>query len=317
MSLPDDIRKIRIPHSFGFNWYPLNPVLTLDMDGWPKGDDLAILVIEDDAFTRTSVSGALTNAGLKVVASAGDAKSAVYAFTMHDPNVIVVDLDLGIGPTGLDLARSFRLRNPKLGIVMLTSYSDPRLFRNYVSETPAGCEYLVKNQISSIETVKTAVHNAFNNAQSTALVTSGIEHPEWINNLTQVQIETLRMVAQGLSNAEIKNLTDNWGALLLTSLVFSSSDDQFSENESRAALLCIEEGLANALHHGHASEVAITVTTTKTMHVLSLIDNGIGPISGLPGLGSSLFNSCAGSCWSLSRGPEGIGSKLTLQITRQ
>jgi len=203
MSLLDDIRKIRILFSFGFNWYPLNPVLPLDMDGWPKGDDLAILVIEDDAFTRTSVSGALTNAGLKVVAAAGDAKSAVYAFTMHDPNVIVVDLDLGIGPTGLDLARSFRLRNPKLGIVMLTSYSDPRLFRNYVSETPAGCEYLVKNQISSIETVKAAVHNAFNNAQSTALVTSGIEHPEWIHNLTQVQIETLRMVAQGLSNAEI------------------------------------------------------------------------------------------------------------------
>jgi len=105
-------------------------------------------------------------------------------------------------------------------------------------------------------------------------------------------------------------------ALLLTSLVFSSSDDQFSENESRAALLCIEEGLANALHHGHASEVAITVTTTKTMHVLSLIDNGIGPTSGLPGLGSSLFNSCAGSSWSLNCGPEGIGAKLILQITR-
>lgn len=173
------------------------------MDGWPKGDDLAILVIEDDAFTRTSISGALTNAGLKVVAAAGDARSAIYDFTMHDPHVIVADLDLGIGPTGIDLARSFRLRNPKLGIVMLTSYSDPRLFRNDISEMPAGCEYLVKNQISSIETVKTAVNNAFSNAQSTALVTSGIEHPEWIHNLTQVQIETLRMVAQGLSNAEI------------------------------------------------------------------------------------------------------------------
>jgi len=121
---------------------------------------------------------------------------------------------------------------------------------------------------------------------------------------------------QNSFTAEIKNLTDHWGALLLTSLVFSSSDDQFSENESRAALLCIEEGLANALHHGHASEVAITVTTTKTMHVLSLIDNGIGPTSGLPGLGSSLFNSCAGSSWSLNCGPEGIGAKLILQITR-
>lgn len=173
------------------------------MNGLQGNGELAILVIEDDAFTRTSISGALTNAGLKVVAAAGDARSAIYAFTKHDPHVIVADLDLGIGPTGIDLARSFRLRNPKLGIVMLTTYTDPRLLRNDISEMPPGCEYLIKNQISSIETVKTAVTNSFTNANSMALVTVGKELPDWIHDLTQVQIETLRMVAQGLSNAEI------------------------------------------------------------------------------------------------------------------
>lgn len=173
------------------------------MNRLPQGTQLKVLVIEDDPFARTSISGALTNAGLKVVAAAGDARSAINDFTMHDPHVIVADLDLGIGPTGIDLARSFRLRNPKLGIVVLTSYTDPRIFRNNISEMPAGCDYLVKNQISSIETVKAAVTNAFNNAQSKALVTFGTRTPDWIHDLTQVQIETLRMVAQGLSNVEI------------------------------------------------------------------------------------------------------------------
>ena len=116
--------------------------------------------------------------------------------------------------------------------------------------------------------------------------------------------------------AGIKNLTDSWSALLLTSLVFNGSDDQFSETECRAALLCIEEGLANALHHGYASDVTISVTTTKATHVISLIDNGIGPRDGTPGLGSSLFSSIAGSKWSLSRGPEGIGAELNLQVTK-
>lgn len=173
------------------------------MNRLPQCTQLKVLVIEDDPFARTSISGALTNAGLKVVAAAGDARSAIHDFTMHDPHVIVADLDLGIGPTGIDLARSFRLRNPKLGIVVLTSYTDPRIFRNNISEMPAGCDYLVKNQISSIETVKAAVTNAFNNAQSKALVTLGTHTPDWIHDLTQVQIETLRMVAQGLSNVEI------------------------------------------------------------------------------------------------------------------
>lgn len=116
--------------------------------------------------------------------------------------------------------------------------------------------------------------------------------------------------------AEITKLIDSWDTLLLTSLVFSGNDEQFSINEIRAILLCTEEGLANALHHGHASEVAINIATTQGMHAISLVDNGIGPRAGDPGLGSSLFNSIAGSNWSLSRGPAGIGAKLNLQINK-
>jgi DNA-binding NarL/FixJ family response regulator len=173
------------------------------MNGLRRTDELSILVIEDDPFTRTTIAGALTNAGLRVVAATGDARSAIYAFTMHDPDVIVADLDLGFGPTGIDLARSFRLRKPKLGVVVLTSYTDPRLLRNNIPTMPSGCEYLVKNQISEMQSVKTSVTRAFANVNSEVLVSTGSRIPEWNHDLTQVQIETLRMVAQGLSNVEI------------------------------------------------------------------------------------------------------------------
>lgn len=117
--------------------------------------------------------------------------------------------------------------------------------------------------------------------------------------------------------AEIEKLRLVWDAVLLTTLVSSNNDEQFAINELAAVLLCIEEGLANSLRHGHASDVSISVATNHAMHKISLIDNGLGPRSGLPGLGSSLFDSCAGSSWSLKRGPDGVGSQLTLQITRQ
>ena len=173
------------------------------MKVWPKTDNLKILVIEDDAFTRTFISGALTNAGLNVIAAAGDVRSAIYAFTMQNPDVIVADLDLGVGPTGIDLARSFRIRNPKLGIVMLTSYADPRLLRNKIPDLPPGSEYLVKHQISEIQLVTASVKKAFSNVNSGVSITKGTGLPEWIYDLTEVQIETLRMVALGLSNIEI------------------------------------------------------------------------------------------------------------------
>lgn len=124
-------------------------------------------------------------------------------------------------------------------------------------------------------------------------------------------------IMQESFTVEISKLAQVWDSVLLTTLLSFSNDEQFTINELSAVLLCIEEGLANSLRHGHASEVSIRVATTHAMHTISMIDNGIGPRSGLPGLGSSLFNSCAGSRWSLERGPDGIGTKLTLQITRQ
>jgi CheY-like chemotaxis protein len=106
-----------------------------------------LLVIEDDAFTRASIVGALTGHGIDVIDAVGTSAEAINSFEKNAPNAILLDLDLGYGPTGLDLARAFRLRNPNVGLVMLTSYTDPRLLRSNLPDIPAGTEYLVKNNV--------------------------------------------------------------------------------------------------------------------------------------------------------------------------
>jgi hypothetical protein len=63
-------------------------------------------------------------------------------------------------------------------------------------------------------------------------------------------------------------------------------------------------------------DVTILLIPTNSGISLTVIDNGIGPRDGSPGLGSSLFNSIAGSNWSLTRGPDGVGAQLNLQITQ-
>jgi DNA-binding NarL/FixJ family response regulator len=173
-----------------------------------RGDTLTMsnfrtLVIEDDAFTRTSISGALTNAQVDVVATARSAKAAVEEFEKHNPDVIVADLDLGFGPTGIDLARTFRIRKPTLGVVMLTSYSDPRLLRNNIPDLPPGCEYLVKNQVHEIDVVANAIARSVASAKSGMLVSKSSGLPSAIHGLTEIQIETLRLVSEGLTNSEI------------------------------------------------------------------------------------------------------------------
>jgi signal transduction histidine kinase len=120
----------------------------------------------------------------------------------------------------------------------------------------------------------------------------------------------------GLVSDELSRLMVMWEGILSTELVLSSSDDDISNIDTRNIVHVVEEAFSNALRHGLATEATILLMPKNSGISLTVIDNGIGPRDGSPGLGSSLFNSIAGSNWSLTRGPDGVGTQLNLQITK-
>lgn len=127
-----------------------------------------------------------------------------------------------------------------------------------------------------------------------------------------------QFTTRGMDSAvnELSSLVSMWDGILSTQIEFTGLNENFSIIETRNIVHVVEEAFSNALRHGLATEASIVVKSTNDVISLTVIDNGIGPRAGDPGLGSSLFNSIAGSNWSLSRGPEGIGAKLNLQITK-
>lgn len=164
-----------------------------------------LLIVEDDAFTRASIVGALVSNGMDVIDSVGTSAEAVNSFERHKPDAVLLDLDLGYGPTGLDLARAFRLRNPRLGLVILTTYTDPRLLRANLPDIPSGAQYLIKSHVGEIKTVSMAINRAVEFATSSSSRQKQLrnEIPRDIQGMTDIQVETLRMVAQGFTNSEI------------------------------------------------------------------------------------------------------------------
>jgi signal transduction histidine kinase len=120
----------------------------------------------------------------------------------------------------------------------------------------------------------------------------------------------------GSVSDELTRLMVMWEGILSTELILSGSNEHVSSTDTRNIIHVVEEAFSNSLRHGLATEATILLTPTNTGTSLTVIDNGIGPRDGSPGLGSSLFNSIAGSNWSLTRGPEGIGAQLVLQITK-
>jgi len=158
-----------------------------------------VLVLENDDFTRFTLVAALKLKKINVVCEAAAAGDAINCFLKHRPEVAILDLDLGTGPTGLDVARLLRKNNSKIGIVFLTSLEDPRLLRGKSAALPENSVYLVKHDINTPDLIVKAVKES--------LEVSSIKNQSLNSknntDLSDSYIEIMGLIAEGCSNAEI------------------------------------------------------------------------------------------------------------------
>ncbi len=158
----------------------------------------SILVVDDDKFVRTALDSTLSNSGFDIAGSVATAKEALVIHSTKPADVALLDLDLGIGPTGFDLAHALRKTSPQIGIVFLTSYQDPRFAAISGISAPKGSRYLVKSEVENvaqiISTILQTKHRPFN---------ENVNHINKFEKLTDLQIEIWREVAEGLSSSEI------------------------------------------------------------------------------------------------------------------
>ena len=159
---------------------------------------LRVLLLEDEALLRTTLASTLPDETMTVVGAFGDARSAVAAAAAKPFDVLVTDLDLlqGPGPNGIVVANVVRRTHPDAGIVLLTSYADPRLIGAKLSQVPERTEYVRKQDVTEIGLLRAAVRRSVYGSPTRTIDMPAVE-------LTDTQIETMRLVAQGLSNAEI------------------------------------------------------------------------------------------------------------------
>ena len=162
---------------------------------------MRVLVVEDNDFTRMTLSGALVNAGLEVVGETGSAAEAIRIARRRAPEAAMLDLDLGAGPSGIDLAVELRSAMPSIGLVILSSYEDPRLTGRNVSHMPADVVYAVKGKTGDARQLADLLETSVALARGEGDATVG---PESVRvSLTDAQIDVMRLIADGMSNAQI------------------------------------------------------------------------------------------------------------------
>lgn len=196
---------------------------------------LSVVVADDDRLTALTLADSITRYGLRPLATVHTAGDAIAAVTELKPDVLVVDLDFGPGPNGIDIAIAVRKLLPKLGVVIVTAYEDPRLLAPGLPETPAGSIYLVKQQVANPAQVATAAKLSL----QTAIKPPKKSATKRGMNLSDSQIELLRLVAAGLSNqaiAEALSLTPETVKKAITRLAKRVGVDYSSDSNLRVGL---------------------------------------------------------------------------------
>ncbi len=161
------------------------------------GFSTRVLFVEDEAFLRNLLTEAMTSAGCEVrpCPTAAEALASLEGF---DPHAIVTDLDLGPGPSGVDLLRQVAGERPWLGLVVLSAHANVELAVGDAGALPEGTAYVVKSSLGSAAELLDAVDSAIaHRATQLPLTNAGRVV------LSPQQGEILRLIALGYSNAGI------------------------------------------------------------------------------------------------------------------
>lgn len=163
-----------------------------------------IVVVEDDAFMRSLLAEYLEKAGF-LVSTASTAVDAKRLIAMVDPDAVVLDIDLGPGPSGLDLADAINVGSNEVGIVFLTNFSDPRFAGRDIKAAHPSAAYLNKQMLEDSTVLLHALDavllekelNQFRFDQRS-------DRP--LAHLSNSQIQALRLIAEGKTNQQIADI---------------------------------------------------------------------------------------------------------------
>lgn len=159
-----------------------------------------ILIVEDDEFTGSLITSALASKGFdtELATSALAAKKLLDKF---DPDAVLVDIELGDGPNGIDFVQMVHKSRPDISPILLSKHGDIVSAGAKDALIPPGVAYLRKSVIQSTEALVDAIQEAMRGR--TAGLRHDRERASQLDVLTKSQREILQMMAQGLSNKGI------------------------------------------------------------------------------------------------------------------
>ena len=170
--------------------------------------EIRLVLVDDHAILRQGLRSVLEReSDLVVVGEASSEAQAEAVVRAVQPDVVLLDLKLSAGSEfeGLTLCAKLSAAHPGIGLLVLTTFLDEDLV---VRAVHAGARGYVVKDVDTTELVRAiraiaAGDSAFDSRSAAAVVRSLSGRTEPRQQLTDREIEVLRLLAAGFSNSKI------------------------------------------------------------------------------------------------------------------
>jgi NarL family two-component system response regulator LiaR len=210
---------------------------------------LRILIADDHAVVREGLAAIITvQPDMELAGQAGDGVEAVELAQALGPDVILLDLVMP-RRDGLAAIQAIKQANPQAHILVLTSFADDE--RVFPAIKAGALGYLLKDapRDQLLQAIRDVAEGRASLHPEIALkVMRELKEPADLPAdrvaLTEREVETLRLIARGLTNEEIA------AAMVIhertvAKYVSSILDKLHLANRTQAALYALREGLAD------------------------------------------------------------------------
>ena len=172
---------------------------------------MRVVIGEDEALLRAGLEVLLGQAGMQVVATAGDADGLLAEAHATRPDLVLTDIRMPPTHTddGLRAAVSIRRDLPGTAVVVLSQHVEQRYAVELLGDRPDGVGYLLKQRVLDVDAFVHALQRVADGGTAldpevvAAMMTRPRRDSDPLAGLSPRRREVLGLIAEGRTNAAI------------------------------------------------------------------------------------------------------------------